>query len=392
MEYLKRKLHQFWTTKNEKSRRMRLMLIIVGILFGAIFLYKIIMSLFLSFILSRQSHVATVSEMKVSYSDWQPKVLASGSLRAIRGVNVTSEVAGLVQNIYFTPGSEVTEDTVLVQLNAENDIALLHSLEAQADLAKVTYVRDQAQFTALAVSKQTLDTDAANLKNLRAQVAQQEAFVRKKTIRAPFSGRLGINLVNPGQYINPGDAIVMLQTLDPIYADFYIPQQQLAQLSVGQDVFIKTDAYPKKIFKGKITTINPGIDTTTRNVEVEATVANPTFELAPGMFGSVEINVGSPERFLTLPQTAISFNPYGSIVYVLRKGEGKSKHAPLIAKQAFVITGETRGEQIQILKGLKEGDSVVTSGQLKLKNGAEVAINNSVAPSNNPNPNLPEEH
>ncbi|WP_207384180.1 efflux RND transporter periplasmic adaptor subunit [Legionella nagasakiensis] len=375
------------------KKRMIIMLLCVGILFGGIFIYKIITGFLLKTAMEKQSKIPNVATMKVGYSQWQPKLLSSGSVRAIRGVDVTTQLAGMVQTIYFKPGAMAQENELLVQLNADNDIAQLHALEANAELAKITYLRDKAQYAIHAVSKQTLDNDAANLKSLQAQVAQQAAIVDKKSIRAPFAGHLGINNVNPGQFINPGDKVVTLQTLDPIYIDFYIPQQKLAKLQIGQDVIVTSDAYPRKTFHGKITTINPALDVGTRNVEVEATLANPKNQLMPGMFGTVEIIIGKPSSFITVPQTAISFNPYGDIVYILKEsGKDKQSHPILIATQHFVTTGETRGEQIQVLKGLQKGDEIVTSGQLKLKNGSRVAINNSIALPNNPDPELKNNH
>lgn len=376
------------------KKRMRTMLIFVGVLFGCIFAYKLFTSLMIKmYIASNQSPVITVSAMEAGYSYWQPQIKATGSLRAIRGVNVTTELAGMVSTIYFTPGASVKDKDLLVQLNAVSDNALLHSLEANAELAKVTYLRDKAQFAARAISKQVLDTDAANLKSLVAQVAQQAATVAKKTIRAPFAGRLGISAVNPGQYVNPGDMIVTLQTLDPIYVDFYLPQQSLAVIKVGQQVEVKTDTFPAKTFSGKITTVNPAVDTSTRNVEVEATLANPEYELTPGMFATVAVDTEAAKRQLTLPQTAITFNPYGELVYLIKETGKDKKGEPILAvRQAFVVTGETRGDQIAILKGINEGDRVVTSGQLKLKNGSLVAINNSIVPPNNPDPKAPDEH
>lgn len=376
--------------KQQINRRMRKMLIFVGILFGAIFLYKFFIGMLIKHKMQSQSQVVTVSAMKVTDTLWQPQIKASGSLRAIRGVNVTTELPGIVQKIDFKPGAFVKEGDVLVQLNADNDVALLHSLQANAELANTTDIRNKAQYLIHAISKATLDTSSANLKSLRAQVNQQAAVVAKKTIRAPFSGRLGINAVNPGQYLNPGDTIVMLQTLDPIYVDFSVPQQMIAQLKLGQTVTIKTDAAPNKTFTGKITTINPALDATTRNVQVEATLNNVGLQLAPGMFVAVDVMVGKAEHFLTLPQTAITFNSYGDSVYIINQDkEDKNK---LTVKQAFVVTGKTRGDQIQILKGLKEGMQVVTSGQLKLKNEMEVKINNAIQPTDNPAPELRDGH
>lgn len=375
------------------KKRMRIMLICLGILFGGIFLYKVFVMIMIHRYFASRQQIVSISTMKVTYESWQQRLTASGSLRAIRGVNVTTELAGLVKIIYFNPGAFVDVGTVLVQLNADSDVALLHSLQAQAGLAKITYERDKAQYAVKAVSKQTLDTDIQNLKSLEAQVAQQSAIVEKKTIRAPFTGRLGISAINPGQYVNPGDKVVTLQTLDPIYADFYMPQQDLALLKLGQPVTVTADTFPGKTFTGKVTTIDPIVDPATRNVQVEATINNPRYELIPGMFASVEVIVGPPQKFLTVPQTAISYNPFGDIIYLVRsQGKDKKGKEILIAKQAFVITGQTRGDQVTVLKGIKEGDTIVTSGQLKLKNGSQVAVNNKIMPTNNPAPNLPNEY
>lgn len=369
------------------------MLICFGIIFGAIFISKGIASWLAHRSMAMANRSVSVSAMKLSYSSWQPKVKASGSIRAIKGVNVTTELAGMVNTIYFTPGAYVNPGDVLVQLNANAELAQFNAAQASAELARITYERDKKQYAVNAVSKQVLDNDFQNLKNLNALAAQAAATLAKKTIRAPFAGRLGISAVNPGQYLNAGDKVVSLQMFDPIYVDFYVPQQELPQLKVGQFVTVTLDSLSKKKFFGKVTTIDPIIDVNTRNVEVEATISNPTLEMMPGMFASVEVDVGKPERYLTLPQTAISFNPYGDIIYTIQQQGKDQKNQPiLIAKQVFVITGETRGDQITILKGAKEGDTVVTSGQLKLRNGTQVAINNSVVPSNNPAPIVSNEH
>ena len=331
--------------------------------------------------------VVTVSTMPVRYQWWQPTLLSYGSLRAAKGVNVTTELAGLIRTIYFKPGAEVRAGEPLLELNADADNALLKALEAQAKAAEIVYQRDSAQFRIKAISKAKLDADQQALKNLQAQVAQQAAMVAKKKVIAPFTGRLGICAVNPGQYLNAGDQVVTLQALDPLYADFYVPQQNLVQLQLGSAVRIKIDTYPDKIFKGTITTINPLVDAKTRNIEIEATIPNADFALYPGMFVSVEVITGERKRYLTVPQTAISFNPYGDIAYIVKEKRTEQSSKPLLtALQTFVKTGEKRGDQIAVLQGLSENDRVVTSGQLKLKNGSLVAINNTVLPSNNPLP------
>ncbi len=371
-----------------KKNRMAIMLLIVGVLFGCIFVFKAFKGYMISQFMKEQlSQVVSVSAMEVKFSNWQAELKASGSTRAVLGVNVTTQLSGMVKNIYFLPGTVVQKGDLLAELNVDPDKAQLDVLKANEALANINYTRDKAQYAIHAISKAVLDTDVANLASAKAQVAQQEAIIAQKTIRAPFSGRLGISNIYPGQYLAPGDKVTMLQTLDPIFVDFYIPQQSLHQLQKGQFAAIRIESHPKRAFIGKITTIDPGVDPAVRNVQVEATIPNRELILAPGMFTSVYIETGKATPYLTLPQSAISFNPYGEIVYIIENAgkddEGKPK---LMAKQRFVVTGEKRGDQITILEGLKEGDSIVTSGQLKLHNGSLVSINNTIEPSNNPAP------
>jgi membrane fusion protein (multidrug efflux system) len=352
----------------------------------------------------------TVTTTKVASQDWQPTLAAVGSVVPVRGVDVTTEIAGLVREIHFKSGQDVKKGDVLVELNADSDKAQLLSLDAAADLSASVLKRDKAQFEAQAIAQAQVDADSADLKGKRALVAQQQATIDKKTIRAPFSGKLGITTVNPGQYVNPGDKIVTLQTIDPIYVDFNLPQKQVGSLLVGQVVNVTSDGFAGVSFPGRITAISPKVDTTTRNVVVEATFANPKRQLLPGMFANASVEVGDKKHYLTLPQTAITYNPYGSTVFVVMTADeaaaaakdaasGASAPAPakaasgsgLVVQQAFVTTGETRGDQVAVLKGLKEGQQVVTSGQVKLKNGTSIVIDNSVVPANSPNP-TPQEH
>lgn len=365
-------------------KRMIIMLLAVGLLFGGIFGYYAYKArLMKKSMVGFQAPPATVTTIKAGYQSWQPQLKSVGSLRALRGVDVTSEISGLVRTVLFKSGDEAKEGQVLVQLNADSDIARLRSLEAQAALAQTVYERDKKQFEVQAISQAALDADASDLKNKKAQVAEQAALVEKKTIRAPFAGRLGISTVNPGQYVNPGDKIVTLQSLDSIYADFYLPQQELSRVSLRQAVVATTDTYQDHTFGGRITAINPKVDAATRNVQVEATIANPGHKLLPGMYASVEVKAGAAQRYLTLPQTAVTFNPYGETVFVVEEsGKGPGGQPLLAVRQTFVTTGATRGDQIAILKGIKEGDIVVTSGQLKLKNGSRISIDNEVTPSN----------
>lgn len=374
-------------------KRMVIMLVAVSLLFGAIFAYHILKARMQKKSMgAMQAPPVTVTALKAEYQSWQPELKAVGSLRAVRGVDVTSEVAGLVQTLYFNSGDEVKENQVLLQLKADSDIAQLRSLEAAAGLAQTVYDRDKKQFEVQAVSGALLEADAADLKSKRAQVAQQAALVDKRTIRVPFAGKLGISTVNPGQYINPGDKIVTLQSLDLIYIDFYLPQQELSRVSLGQSVSVTTDSFPDRTFTGRITSVNPQVDQTTRNFETEATIDNPRRLLLPGMYASVVVRSGAVQHYLTLPQTAVTFNPYGETVFLIEeKGKGPEGQPLLIARQAFVTTGPTRGDQIAILKGIKGEDVVVTSGQLKLKSGSRVIINNQFQPSNNPAPKPPDE-
>jgi membrane fusion protein (multidrug efflux system) len=334
----------------------------------------------------------TVSAAKAETLAWQPQLTSVGTLAPVRGVDVTSEIAGLVRTVKFKSGDDVKANEVLFEMNADSDIAQLHALQAAADLSATVLARDKQQFAAEAISQAQLDNDLADLKSRKALVAQQQALVDKKIIRAPFAGKLGITTVNPGQYVNPGDKLVTLQTIDTVYVDFFIPQKQLAELSVGQKLSLTSDAYAGVAFPARVTSINPKIDPATRNVQVEATVPNAKRQLLPGMFA----NVGQ-KRFLTLPQTAITYNPYGSTVFVLAESTDKNAqkdaqgHAPLVAQQLFVTTGATRGDQVAVLTGLKEGQLVVTSGQLKLKNGTPVIVDNKVLPQDSPNP-TPQEH
>ena len=369
-------------------KRMIIMLLAVGILFGGIFGYHAMKSRQMKkSMASFRPPPVIVTAMKAEYSSWQPQLRSVGSLRAVRGVDLTSEVSGLVRSVLFKSGDDAKEGQVLVQLNADSDIAKLHSLQAQAELAATVYERDAKQYAAQAISKAVLDADASDLKDKKAQVVEQAALVDKKTIRAPFAGRLGISTVNPGQYINAGDKVVTLQSLDQLYTDFYLPQQELSRISLGQAVVATTDTYPGRTFAGRITAINPEVDTSTRNVQVEATMSNPGHKLLPGMYASVEVRAGAARRYLTLPQTAVTFNPYGETVYVVEQtGKGQKGKPVLTVRQTFVTTGPTRGDQIAILKGIKEGETVVTSGQLKLKNGSAVIIDNKVTPADEANP------
>jgi membrane fusion protein (multidrug efflux system) len=367
-------------------KRMAIMLIVVGAIFGGLYYFQQFKAGMIHKALAALANPPqTVATARAGYQDWQPQLRAVGSLRAVNGASLSLQVAGIVDQIGFESGKDVEAGALLLHLIADDDIAKLHSLQATAALAKITYGRDLQQFKAQAVSQQTLDFDLQTLKSDIAQVAEQQATVDYKTLRAPFAGHLGIRQVDLGQYLSAGTAVVTLQALDPIYADFYLPQQALDQLHVGQPVTAKVDTYPKEAFSGSITAINPLVDTATRNVQIRATLSNPDHKLLPGMFATVDITAGAPQHLVTLPQTAVTYTSYGDTVYLVET-KGVGGQARPVARQVFVTTGPTRGDQVGILSGLKEGDVVVTAGQVKLHNGSPLAIDNSVKPTDDPNP------
>jgi membrane fusion protein (multidrug efflux system) len=405
-----------WST----TRRMVVMVLLVLLLIGIIAGIKVMMVMKMIAGM-KPPPPSVVSTTKTTFQEWQPELRAVGTLRAARGADLALDIAGLVTRVNVQSGDEVKEGQVLLQLRDSEDVAQLHQLEAAAALAEVTFGRAKQQLAVQAISKADYDQSAADLKAKQAAVQQQQVNVAKKQLRAPFAGRAGIVTINPGVYLNSGTTIVTVQQIDPVFVDLHLPQKNLSELKVGQKVTLKLDAYAGKAFEGEISAISPKVDNDTRNVQVEAKVANPDRLLTPGMFADVAIETGTKQRYLTLPQTAVVYNPYGETVFVVRKkadadkakadeakknGDGKtaaSTTAPapsqgppippdaLVVTQAFVTTDGTRGDQVSITKGLDEGAEVVTSGQIKLKNGAPVTIDNSVQPANSPNP-TPQEH
>lgn len=369
------------------TKRMIIMLAVVGILFGGLFGFKAFLGGVIRKSISSQGiPPQTVSTAKAQFAEWQGEFQAVGTLRAVRGADIAAEVPGVITAIQFQSGQEVREGAPLVQLNNESDLARLQSLAAAAELAQANYERNRKQLEFQAVSQAVVDTDAANLKSARAQVAEQRALINKKLVSAPFAGRLGIRAVDVGQYVAAGAKLVTLQALDPMYVDFHAPQKSLGSIALRQKIALKTDAFPGQVFTGEVSSIDPKVDPATRNVQVRATVRNPKRSLLPGMFATVVIASGGPQRFLTLPQTAVSYNPYGDTVFVVEESKGKDDKVTLVAQQKFVTTGEARGDQVAILSGIKEGDTVVTAGQIKLRSGFPVIVNNSIQPTNEPAP------
>lgn len=369
-------------------KRLLIMLILAGVVFGGIFAYKAYRGRELAKMMSsRGVPPQTVSTIVAKKQPWQMKLEAVGSLHAFQGTDIAPEVGGIVTRILFRSGEDVQEGALLLQLNAAPEIAKLHSLEATAELAKTVLARDEKQFQEQAISAATIDADTANLKSAQAQVNQQQALVDLKSIRAPFAGRLGIRAVSLGQYLNAGTPIVALQALDPIYNDFYLPQKSIGQIAVGQKATVRTDAVPGRTFTAEITALESQVDPTTRNIRVRAVIQNPAHILLPGMFAVTEILTGRPQELVTLPQTAVTYNPYGNLVYLVEKESAAPGRPPQpVARQKFVTTGEKRGDQVAILEGVRPGDVVVTTGQLKLRNGTPVVVNNAIEPANAPAP------
>lgn len=363
-------------------KRMIIMLLLCGLVFGGVFGFKMYgKKMMMQSMAAMGNPAQTVSSYKATLEEWRNELKAVGTLRAVKGTDVAPELAGTVENIFVESGQDVEEGTLLVQLRSQDDQAKLAALEANLRLAQLTFARDEKQIAVKAISQATYDADKAALENLKAQTDAQKATLEKKAVLAPFTGRLGLRQVDVGQYLAAGTPMFALQQLDPIFVDFSLPQQNLTQIQVGQKIEAKTDAFPDKVFEGTITAIDSRVEESTRNINVRATLQNPDKTLRPGMFANVSVSVGEPMSYLTVPQTAITFNPYGSTVYVI-DGTGDA----LTARVAFVKTGPTRGDQIAVIDGLKDGDVIVTAGQMKLRNGSRVTINNAIQPLNDPNP------
>jgi len=368
-------------------KRMLIMLVAVGLVLGGFFGFQIFKAGIIKQVMAALANPPqTVSTATATTQSWQTHIKAVGGLRAVSGADLSLEVAGIVDMIDFQSGDDVPAGKVLLRLRQDDDIARLNALKATADLAQVNYDRDVKQLRANAISQATVDTDQFNLKSALASVAQQQAIVDKKVLRAPFAGHLGIRQVDIGQFLNPGSAVVTLQALDPIFMDFYLPQQALDRIKLGQTIDVRVDTWPDQPIPGKIVAIDPRVDATSRNVMVRASLANPDRRLLPGMYATVEIDVGQPEQYVTLPQTAITYNPYGSTVFLVTEQNGQQQ-----VHQTFVTTGATRGDQVAVLTGIKTGDIVVTSGQMKLRNGSPIKVDNKIQPLNDPAP-VPQDH
>jgi len=332
-----------------------------------------------------QEPPATVSTIVAHPMEWQTTISAVGSLRAVRGADLAAEISGIVDWIGFDSGATVQAGAILLKLRANDDPAKLAELQAAAELAATNLARDQKQLRAQAVAQATIDADESHLRAARAQVAAQQALIEEKIVRAPFAGKLGLRQVDEGQYLPAGTTIVTLQALDPIFVDFYVPQQAVPSIAAGATVGVSLDAFPAKEFTAHITAMSPKLDAASRMAQVRASLPNPEHALLPGMFATVGIATGTPRRTITIPNAAVVYNPYGSSVYVVTDTK------PQTVRQVIIKTGATRGDQVAVVDGLHDGDVVVTAGQLKLHPGSTVVVNNSVQPAFTANPNPAEE-
>ncbi len=380
------------------NKRMIIMLVACAVVLGGVFGLKWFQDKMMSQVFSEMAagQTITVSATEAKEDDWILSLNAVGTVRAIDGVDVTTEAPGVVETINFESGDRVEQGDVLIKLRDDVDQAQLRALQAAAAEAESGYERARKLYAEDNLSESERDLRRSQLVQAESEAKAQQERINQKTIRAPFAGELGIRQVNKGQYIQPGTPVVNLQSLAPIHVDFSLPEQRMSDVETGMKVRAELSAYPDKQFEGRITALEPGVNSETRNFSIQARFPNEEKELRPGMFADVNVQLPGSEDVVVIPRTAISFNPYGNSVYVIQEktsGEGEGdasgsgenaqnedSEPTLIVKRRFVETGRTRGTLIAVTDGLKPGERVVSSGLLKLRNNAEVEINNEVTP------------
>jgi membrane fusion protein (multidrug efflux system) len=355
------------------TKRMLLVLLALGLVLGAMFGWKFYQAQKMAALAFMPMPAATVATATVQAETWQPYLEAVGSLVAIQGILVTTEVAGNVHAIHFESGQPVEAGTLLLEVDNSVEQAELAGIIAERRLAELQFKRRKGLLESKTISPSDVDEARLRLENASAQLAARQAIIAKKRITAPFSGWLGIRQVDLGEYLQPGTAIVPLEALAPIHVDFALPERHLDEISVGQAVEVKVQAFPGEIFTGKISALNPGIDPGTRSLRIRATLENQQTRLRPGMFAAVRTLLPQQPAVLTLPQTAITYNPYGNSVFVIQQGE-----SGLQVQRRQIETGGVRVGRVEIVKGLEAGEQVVVAGQMKLRNDQAVLVDNSI--------------
>jgi membrane fusion protein, multidrug efflux system len=373
------------------AKRMFLMLAAVAVVLST-----------LGFVKFRQIHSAVqagagfqpppeaVTSLVARQEQWPATMTVIGTMEAVHGVVVSADLPGTVDRITFDSGEPVHAGDVLVELDTRQERAQLAALEAQRDLARVNYARMQQLANEGVISRMDYDQATAQQKQTEANVGEIRATIERKTIRAPFSGVLGIRKVNLGQYLAAGNAIVSLQSLNPIYVDFGVPQQEAGNVRVGSTLHVTSQDVSGQVFSARVTALDSVVNEATRNIQVQATLSNPEGKLKPGMFVQVELGIGASRQAITLPTSAISYAPYGDSVFVITDLNDQKGHTYRGVRQQFVKIAASRGDQVAIVSGVNPGEEVVTSGVFKLRNGAAVQVNNKVQPENNPAPKPPD--
>lgn len=384
------------------TKRMIIMLVLVGLVFGGVFGMKEFgRRAMVSFLEQMPTPPATVSASKVETMQWNSRLTSVGSLVAENGTNVTNEAPGIVTKIHFQSGDTVQEGDLLLTLDADTEAAQLARLEAEAELAALTRKRRERLFELNSISRAELDEAVSQANVANAAVKAQRALLEQKRIRAPFDGKLGIRRVSIGQFVDAGTPMVALESVDPMEVDFSLPESQLPKVKPGQGVTVRVDAYPDEAFKGEILALESRVDSGTRNFDVRATLPNADGRLRPGQFARVEVDLPGQRDLVVVPRTAVKYNSYGSSVFVVQEDPEKGPppedpnpnmppHTELMVKQRFVQLGEARGDFVEVLDGLEQGEEIATTGLLKLRNEMPVIINNEGAPEPKLDPAVPE--
>jgi membrane fusion protein (multidrug efflux system) len=338
----------------------------------------------------------TTTSFDVQKTSWEQTLSSIGSLEATKGLIVTADISGRISNVLFEAGSEVKAGDLLIQQDTSEEQARLRSNQAAAALAKSTLERITKLYNQKVASKSELDNSKSTYDSAVANVDNTKAAIEKKSIRAPFAGRLGIRLVNLGQFINTGDSVVSLQAIDKMYVNFSLPQQFNSKVDVGLSIRLESDAVPEKQFLGSINAIDPEIEVATRSVRLQAVIDNPNKELLPGMFATIDVLLPNNRAVLYIPVTAVQYATFGDSVFVIEAAKDPEKNQvvdpeKLIVRQQFVKLGESRGDFVAVDKGLNETDKIASTGVFKLSNGGSVVINNSVVPNFSISPDVPDE-